>query len=81
MPFLSPNQQRQSTEGTEDYLFCAILNARIFYCYLLMWHVCSAFSAVTLLVGRQEEHPACKKMSDEVLSVWSKVQIVCIWSS
>jgi len=37
-----------------------------------------------LLVGHQEEHPACKKMSDEVLvwlSVWSEVQIVCIWSS
>jgi len=26
-----------------------------------------AFSALTLLVGRQEEHPACKNMSDEVL--------------
>jgi len=34
-----------------------------------------AFSALTLLVGRQEGHPACKKtMSDGVLawlSVWS----------
>ena len=33
-----------------------------------------AFSALTLLVGRQEEHPACKNLSDEVLawlSVWS----------
>jgi len=28
-----------------------------------------AFRALTLLVGRQEEHPACKKLSDEVL-VW-----------
>ena len=28
-----------------------------------------AFSALTLLVGRQEGHPACKKLSDEVL-VW-----------
>ena len=40
-----------------------------------------AFSALTLLAGRQEEHPACKKLSDEVLvwlSVWSKVQIVCL---
>jgi len=43
-----------------------------------------AFSALTLLVGRQEEHSACKKLSDEVLvwlSVWSEVQIVCMWSS
>jgi len=38
-----------------------------------------AFSALTLLVGRQEEHPASKKLIDEVLvylSVWSEVQIV-----
>jgi len=38
-----------------------------------------AFSALTLLVGRQEEHPACKKLSDEVLvwlSVWNEVQVV-----
>jgi len=33
-----------------------------------------AFSALTLLVGWQEGHPACKKMSGDVLawlSVWS----------
>jgi len=39
-----------------------------------------AFSALALLVGRQEERPACKKLSDEVLvwlSVWSDVQVVC----
>ena len=42
-----------------------------------------AFSAVTLLVGRQEGHPACKKLSGGVLawlSVWSEVQ-TCIWPS
>jgi len=42
-----------------------------------------AFSALALLVGRPEEHSACKKMTDEVLvwlSVWNEVQIVCIWS-
>jgi len=36
-----------------------------------------AFSAWTPLVGRQEGHPACKKLSGEVLvwlSVWSEVQ-------
>jgi len=35
------------------------------------------FSALTLLVGRQEGHPACKKLSGGVLvwlSVWSEVQ-------
>jgi len=40
-----------------------------------------AFSALTLLVGRQEGHPACKKLSGGVLawlSDWSEVQ-TCIW--
>jgi len=43
-----------------------------------------AFSALTLLVGRQEGHPACKKLSGELmawLSLWSEVQMICIWSS
>ena len=43
--------------------------------------VLCAFSALTLLVGRQEGHPACKKLSGGVLawlSVWSEVQ-TCIW--
>ena len=36
-----------------------------------------SFSALALLVGRQEGHPACKKLSGGVLawlSVWSEVQ-------
>jgi len=40
-----------------------------------------AFSALTLLVGWQEGHPAFNKLSDGVLpwlSVWSEVQS-CIW--
>jgi len=38
---------------------------------------------LTLLAGNQEEHPACKNMSDILawLSVWSEVQIICIWFS
>jgi len=43
----------------------------------------NAFSALTLLVGWQEGHPACKKLSGVVLawlSVWSEVQ-TCIWPS
>ena len=42
-----------------------------------------AFSALMLLVGRQEGHPACKKLSGGVLawlSVWSEVQ-TCTWPS
>ena len=56
-------------------------------CLSLCLSVCSfyfvvlfAFSALTLLVGRQEGHPACKKLSGGVLawlSVWSEVQ-TCI---
>jgi len=41
------------------------------------------FSALTLLVGRQEGHSAYKKLSGGLLawlSVWSKVQ-TCIWPS
>jgi len=47
---------------------------------LILLFLCSvfhnAFSALTLLVGRQEGHPACKKLSGVVLawlSVWSEV--------
>jgi len=42
--------------------------------------LCVAFSALTLLVGRQEGNPACKTLSGGMLawlSVWSEVQI-CI---
>ena len=44
---------------------------------------CKSFSALTLLVGRQEGHPACGKHLAGVLawlSVWSEVQ-TCIWPS
>jgi len=42
-----------------------------------------AFSALTVLVGWQKGHPACKKLSGGLLvwlSVWSQVQ-TCIWLS
>jgi len=44
---------------------------------------CSPFNALMLLVGWQEGHQACKKLSGGVLawlSVWSELQ-TCIWSS
>jgi len=53
------------------------LNIQMIACTLM------AFSALMQLVGRQEGHPACKKLSSEALawlSVWSKVQ-TCIWPS
>jgi len=57
-----------------DHLFWSLL------AFFLHVH---PFSALTLLVGRQEGHPACKKLSGGLLawlSVWSEVQ-TCIWPS
>jgi len=59
---------------------------RVFYvqhilCFLFVAD--DALSALTLLVGQQEGHPACKKLSGGVLawlSVWSEVQ-TCTWPS
>ena len=44
--------------------------------------MCLAFSALTLLVGRQEGHPACKEIEwwGAGMVVWRKVQ-TCIWPS
>ena len=70
MPFLPPNQQRQITEGNQS------INIRS------LQHV--SLSALTLLIGRHEDHSACKISSAVVLvwlSVCSEVQIVGIWSS
>jgi len=64
------NQQRQSTEG--NYILY----------YYIVYYLNVPFSALMLLFGLQEGHPACKKLSGEVLawlSVWSKVQT--IWPS
>jgi len=58
-----------------NYYATSIIN----FLYFLFF----AFSALMLLVGRQEGHPACKKLSSGVLawlSVWSEVQ-TCIWPS
>jgi len=44
------------------------------------WKILCAFSALTVLVGWQEGHPACKKLSGGVLawlSVWNEMQ-TCI---
>ena len=61
----------------EILLAFVLLAILIYYMYLY------TFSALTLLFGRQEGHPACKQLSGGVLpwlSVWSKVQ-TCIWPS
>ena len=51
---------------------------------MYVWKNSYPFSTLTLLVGHQEERPACKKLSDEVLtwlSLWDEVQVMCVWSS
>jgi len=60
---------KMSTNRTKDYCITNYITDLV-----------NAFSALTLLVGRQEGHPACKKLSGGVLawlSAWSEVQ-TCI---
>jgi len=67
-----------------DVLCLAGVGSRHLFINIIFFSfVMYAFSALTLLVGRQEEHPACKKLSGGVLawlSVWSEMQ-TCIWPS
>ena len=60
-----------------------IIQKTVTYNVNVIDEVIRIFSALTLLVGRQEGHPACKKLSGGVLawlSVWSEVQ-TCILPS
>jgi len=75
-----------STANQHVYLSASIPESRCanftkFLMHYFVWP--NAFSALKLLVGWQEGHPACKKLSGGVLArlfVWSDVQI-CIWPS
>ena len=65
--------------------FCSSILVNLYFCVRSHDRMYRpfAFSALTLLVGRQEGHPACKKLSGGVLawlSVWSEVQ-TCICPS
>ena len=65
------SSQQQLTSHWRSKSSCCI---RRYFVFLVNYYC--AFSALTLLVGCQEEHPACIKLADEVLawlSVWSKV--------
>jgi len=79
----------QTSVGRLSDVFAALQKSNV-KLFLLLEHIacieckdaayCCAFSALTLLVGWQEGHPACKKQSGGVLvwlSVWSEVQ-TCI---
>ena len=55
----------------------------VFFSFILLCSIKSVQFSSVQLVGRQKAHRSVK-LSDEVLvwlSVWSEVQIVCIWSS
>jgi len=57
--------------------FFVVLLCCCYFCYFLHSCVC-IFSALTLLVRCQEEHPACKNLSDEVLA-WLSSGAKCKW--
>jgi len=70
----------RSVAGNHCTSIFATMASLFYYSIFIVFH---AFSALTLLAGRQEGHLACKKLSGGVLawlSVWSEVQ-TCIWLS
>ena len=88
--FHSPTSAQNFSRSTDVHLHSLLRLLGGFVLYISTFYLTlhskynSAFSALTLLVGHQEEHLACKKLSDEVLvwlSVWSEEQVVCMWSS
>jgi len=80
-PDALPATQPTASKHTSHYNFMFLLHN----CLLCNVHIfivldSNAFSALTLLVGQQEGHLACKKLSGGMLvwlSVWGEVQI-CI---
>jgi len=69
---ISPDYQPNVTNDLKHPFSLLFLNNNLILCNS------TAFSALTLLVRRQEGHPACKKLSGGVLvwlSVWGEVKI------
>jgi len=62
------HQMAGNPEAKPIYLGCEFADRLLLpnHHHLAHSERCS-FSALTLLVGHQEEHPACKKLSNEVL--------------
>jgi len=80
MLFLPPNQQHQSTKGTTNQPTQPNKGHSLFT-YVACERIVFSADAVGWASGRAS---GLQKLSDEVLvwlSVWSEVQIVCIWSS
>ena len=74
---------RQSTGVGKYHASTAWVTFSLLHIFINFSAKCFAFSAWTLFVGLQKVHPACKNwvMGCWRGYVWSKVQIVCIWSS
>jgi len=67
---------------TSCELFMSRSHCTLWEIVFLYYCIEAAFSALTLFVGRQEEHVTSKKLSNEVLaclSVWSEGQMICNW--
>ena len=73
---------KQFVNGTSaHYKLFSVLGQGLFILFYCHVNLRFAFRALTLLVGRQEGHPACKKQSGGALvwlSVWSEVLTTCI---
>jgi len=72
-----------SAEDIKEVRVSDFLKIKLVYSYILLRLVAAQPTALTLLVGRQEGHPACKNLSGGVLAwlfVWSEV-LTCIWPS
>ena len=61
-----PHPLRQLSDAITIHAVVVISN------HLICINGSQSFSALMLLAGRQEEHPACKMLSDEVLA-WLSV--------
>ena len=80
--------KRDSLDDKYQLFYCLTFSYTVLYWFFFIFliqlvvHYFLAFSALMLLVGRQEGHPVCKKLSGVLawLSVWSEVQ-TCIWPS
>ena len=66
---MPPDKYDKCRVCNSDGAFCQITLTNCFY----VLKVCYAFSALTLLVGRQEGHPACKKTE-----WWGDGVVVCL---
>ena len=90
MPVLLGTVDFQLDDGTVVFRTCDAERDKVVFqvvrfvvVHFVFWSFTLCYRALTLLVGQQEGHPACKKLSGGVqawLSVWSKVQ-TCIWPS